>query len=40
MDGRYGIYAGAKRHWATLVFQAKAAQRVPPRGMYPHQAGK
>ena len=40
MDGGYGIYAGAKRHWATLVFQAQAAQWVSREEWHPDQAGK
>ncbi len=28
MDAGYGIYAGARRHWATLSFDAEAAQWV------------
>ncbi len=40
MDGGYGIYAGAKRHWATLVFQAQAAQWVSREEWHPDQAGR
>ncbi len=39
MDGGYGIYAGAKRHWATLVFQTQAAQWVSREEWHPDQVG-
>ena len=40
MDGGYGIYAGAKRHWATLVFEAQAAMWVSREEWHPDQVGK
>ena len=40
MDRGYGICAGAKLHWATLVFQAQAAQWVSREEWHPDQAGK
>lgn len=39
MDGGYGIYAGNKRRWATLVFQAQAAQWVGREQWHREQAG-
>ena len=39
MDGGYGIYAGAKRHWAKLVFGAQAAQWVSREEWHPEQRG-
>ena len=35
MDAGYGIYAGAKRHWATLSFDAQAAQWVSREEWHP-----
>jgi predicted DNA-binding transcriptional regulator YafY len=35
MDGGYGIYAGAKRQWATLAFSAQAAQWVSREEWHP-----
>lgn len=40
MDGGYGIYAGAKRQWATLVFGAQAAQWVSREEWHPEQQGR
>lgn len=40
MDGGYGIYAGAKRRWATLSFQAQAAQWVSREEWHPEQRGQ
>jgi predicted DNA-binding transcriptional regulator YafY len=37
MDGGYGIYAGARRTWATLRFQPQAAQWVSREQWHPHQ---
>ena len=36
-DGGYGIYAGAKRAWATLLFQPQAAQWVSKEEWHPDQ---
>ena len=40
MDGGYGIYAGAKRRWATLLFAAQAAQWVSREEWHPEQRGR
>ena len=40
MDAGYGIYAGAKRHWATLSFDAQAAQWVSREQWHPEQKGR
>jgi predicted DNA-binding transcriptional regulator YafY len=40
MDGGYGIYGGAKRQWAKLVFQAQAAQWVSREEWHPEQRGR
>jgi predicted DNA-binding transcriptional regulator YafY len=40
MDGGYGIYAGTKRHWATLVFSAQAALWVSREQWHPEQTSK
>lgn len=40
MDAGYGIYAGAKRHWATLSFDAKAAQWISREEWHPEQEGR
>ena len=40
MDAGYGIYAGAKRHWATLVFKPQAAQWVSREEWHPEQQGR
>ena len=37
MDAGYGIYAGGKRQWATLVFQPQAAQWVSREEWHPEQ---
>ena len=37
LDGRYGSYAGAKRAWATLLFQPPAAQWVSREEWHPSQ---
>jgi predicted DNA-binding transcriptional regulator YafY len=40
MDAGYGIYAGARRHWATLSFDAHAAQWVSREEWHPEQTGR
>lgn len=40
MDGGYGIYAGAKTQWATLVFEPQAAQWVSREEWHPMQLGR
>ena len=40
MDGGYGIYAGGKPHWATLVFEPQAAQWVSKEQWHPEQRAK
>lgn len=40
MDAGYGIYAGAVRHWATLVFTPQAAQWVSREEWHPEQKGR
>lgn len=40
MDAGYGIYAGARRHWATLSFDAQAAQWVSREEWHPEQKGR
>ena len=40
MDAGYGIYAGARRRWATLVFQAQAALWVSREQWHPDQSGR
>ena len=40
MDGGYGIYAGGKPRWATLVFDAQAAQWVSREEWHPEQRGR
>ena len=40
MDGGYGIYAGAKRHWAKLIVQPQAAQWISREEWHPDQVGK
>lgn len=40
MDAGYGIYAGAKRHWATLSFDAQSAQWVSREEWHPEQKGR
>jgi predicted DNA-binding transcriptional regulator YafY len=38
MDGGYGIYAGSRRRWATLLFQSQAAQWVSHEEWHPRQS--
>ena len=40
MDAGYGIYAGGKRQWATLVFGPQAARWVSREQWHPEQAGR
>ena len=40
MDAGYGIYAGSGRHWATLVFEPRAAQWVSREEWHPKQKGR
>lgn len=40
MDAGYGIYAGAKVQWATLVFAPQAARWVSREEWHPHQRGR
>jgi len=40
MDAGYGIYAGAKRHWATLSFDAHAAQWISQEQWHAEQLGR
>jgi predicted DNA-binding transcriptional regulator YafY len=40
MDGGYGIYGGAKRQWAKLVFQPQAARWVSREEWHPEQRGR
>jgi len=40
MDGGYGIYAGTKTQWATLLFQPQAAQWVSREQWHPEQRGR
>lgn len=40
MDGGYGIYAGARRHWAVLVFSPQAAQWVSREQWHPEQSAR
>lgn len=40
MDAGYGIYAGSHRHWATLVFEARAAQWVSREEWHPEQTSR
>jgi len=40
MDGGYGIYAGAKRHWAKLIVQPQAAQWISREEWHPDQRGR
>ena len=39
MDAGYGIYAGAKPHWAVLLFEAQAAQWISREQWHPQQEG-
>jgi predicted DNA-binding transcriptional regulator YafY len=40
MDAGYGIYAGGRRQWATLVFDAQAAQWVSREQWHAEQRGR
>ena len=40
MDGGYGLYARAKRQWATLLFGSQAAQWVSREEWHPEQCGR
>lgn len=40
LDGGYGIFAGNKLHWATLVFSAEAAQWVAREQWHPEQSSR
>jgi predicted DNA-binding transcriptional regulator YafY len=40
MDGGFGIFAGNKVHWATLVFSASAAAWVSREQWHPEQQGR
>jgi len=40
MDAGYGIYAGGKRRWATLVFAAQAAQWISREEWHAEQQGR
>ena len=40
MDGGYGIYGGARRQWAKLVFQPQAARWVSREEWHPEQRGR
>lgn len=40
MDGGYGIYAGAKRHWARMVVTPQAAQWISREQWHPDQRGR
>lgn len=40
MDGGYGIYAGAKRHWAQMVVKPQAAQWISREQWHPDQRGR
>ena len=40
MDAGYGIYAGATPHWATLLFEAQAAQWASRELWHPQQQGQ
>lgn len=40
MDSGYGVYAGAKAHWATLVFNEQAALWVSREEWHPRQRGR
>jgi predicted DNA-binding transcriptional regulator YafY len=39
MDAGYGIYAGGQRQWATLLFEAQAAQWISREEWHPEQLG-
>lgn len=40
LDGGYGIFAGSKAHWATLVFASAAAQWVSREEWHPSQQSR
>ena len=40
MDAGYGIYAGDRQQWATLLFDADAAQWISKEEWHPQQVGK
>ncbi|MEO7853690.1 MAG: WYL domain-containing protein, partial [Rubrivivax sp.] len=40
MDAGYGIYAGGRRHWATLLFEPQAAQWVSKEQWHPEQRAR
>lgn len=40
MDAGYGIYAGGRRQWATLVFAARAAAWISREEWHPEQQGR
>lgn len=40
LDGGYGIFSGDKVHWATLVFEAEAAQWVSSEQWHVQQQGR
>jgi predicted DNA-binding transcriptional regulator YafY len=40
MDAGYGIYAGSRPHWATLLFEAQAAQWASRELWHPEQQGR
>ena len=40
LDGGYGIFAGSKALWATLSFDAQAAQWVSREEWHPEQTGR
>lgn len=40
MDAGYGIFAGARRHWATLSFDRQAAQWISREQWHPQQQGR
>lgn len=40
MDAGYGIYAGAKPHWAVLQFDPQAAQWISKEQWHPRQEGR
>jgi len=40
MDSGYGVYAGARAHWATLVFDRQAAPWVGREEWHPKQRGR
>ena len=40
MDAGYGVYAGRKAQWATLVFEPRAAQWISHEQWHPEQEGR